>query len=403
MFKPTYTVAIPEGSKFRVEKGVREVWIRQGGRKTGRMAWVPVNKAGRAVLTGKTWYGRLRKANGRIETVKLLDNREAAEALLREKQAHENDVRTGRALPVKKSSETVAELINRYEMEKRMEGLTERYILTTWPRLREAAADLGWKTVEDVRHVEANDISRWFTGITKGVIGTKIKRLIIVKQFMTWLLDQELIFRVPKFPRVSDRVTFHRRAFTPEEVELLAENSPWPRSILYRLAFATLARKGAMLALVAADLDLADPKNPTVFLSPRKSKTKRGQRLPVPTKLVPDLQRLVKQAKGRPLFWKVAGLNMSNTFKADLKRAGMPERTEDGHAVFHSLRHSGATHLAKSGVNLLLIKEMGGWTSLKMLAKHYAHLSPMADRAAIDAVMNQPVEPPEKLKIFRQS
>ncbi len=398
MHKPKYTRRIPSDAEYKTVKGKRFVRIFTGG----KWQWVPVSKGGLALLQHRLWHGRLRLATGRVISIKLLRDRESSESMLRARQAHEDAVRTGRALAASKSEETVAELIDRYEAEKRLEGLTEAYIATTWPRLREAAAKLKWETIEDVRQTEPQQISKWFTMNARGALGTKIKRLVIVKQFMKWLMDQEIIFRVPRFPKVSDKVTNQRRALSPDQIEELANASPWPRSLLYRLAFATLARRGALLALRVEDLDLSDPAKATVVLIPRKSKTKRGQRVPIPAKLVPDLKRLVQQAKGRPIFWKVATLNMSNTFKADLKRAKIEHQTEDGAAVFHSLRHSGATHLAKSGVSLMLIKEMGGWGSLKMLFKHYAHLSPMSDRAAIDAVMNTEPASTEKLKIFKQ-
>lgn len=398
MHKPKYTRRIPSGAQFKVVKGQRLVRIFTNG----KWHWVPVSKGGLALLQHRLWHGRLRLASGRTVTIKLLRDRESSEAMLRDRQAHEDAVKTGRALAASKSEETVSELIDRFEAEKRMEGVTEAYIVTTWPRLREAAVKLDWQSIEDVRQTESHQISKWFTLNARGAVGTKIKRLIIVKQFMKWLMDQEIIFRVPRFPKVSDKVTHSRRALTPAQVEQLAAAAPWPRSLLYRLAFATLARRGALLALRVEDLDLSDPGKATVVLIPRKAKTKRGQRIPIPAKLVPDLKRLIGEAKGRPVFWKVATLNMSNTFKSDLKRAKIEQQTEDGAAVFHSLRHSGATHLAKSGVSLMLIKEMGGWGSLKMLFKHYAHLSPMSDRAAIDAVMNAETESSEKLKIFKQ-
>ena len=41
---------------------------------------------------------------------------------------------------------------------------------------------------------------------------------------------------------------------------------------------------------------------------------------------------------------------------------------------FHDLRHTWASHLVMSGVDLLTVKEMGGWKSLEMVQR-YAHLS----------------------------
>ena len=395
MFKPKYTRRIPPGSEFKVLKGKKHVRIQTNK----GWQWVPVSKGGLALMQHRLWHGRVRTAGGKIITVKLLSDRESSEIMLREKQHQEHLIQTGRALPASKSTETVAELVDRFEAEKQLEGVSQEYIITMWRRLRDAVRDLKWETIEDIRQAESVELSRWFTTKAKGAPGTKVKRLIIVEQFLKWLKAQDLIFRVPKMPKGSSVVVNKRRALTLEDVEKLATAAPWPRSLLYRLAFATLARRGALLSLRPEHFDFSNPANPNMILVPERAKTKRGQRVPIPTRLVPDLMRLILDAKGRVVFWKTATLNMSNTFKADLKRAGIPEKTEEGFAVFHSLRHSGATHLVKSGVSLLLVKEMGGWSSLTMLAKHYSHLSPISDRAAIDAAM---ASQPANLKIFGQ-
>ena len=45
---------------------------------------------------------------------------------------------------------------------------------------------------------------------------------------------------------------------------------------------------------------------------------------------------------------------------------------------FHDLRHTFASRLAMAGVDLLTIKELGGWKSLAMVQR-YAHLSQSTD------------------------
>lgn len=49
----------------------------------------------------------------------------------------------------------------------------------------------------------------------------------------------------------------------------------------------------------------------------------------------------------------------------------------------HDTRHTFASRLAMEGVELLTIKELGGWKSLAMVAR-YAHLSPSHRRDAIE-------------------
>jgi integrase len=57
---------------------------------------------------------------------------------------------------------------------------------------------------------------------------------------------------------------------------------------------------------------------------------------------------------------------------------------------FHDLRHTFASRLAMEGVDLLTIKELGGWKSLQMVQR-YAHLSPSHRRSAIERLVRRPI------------
>ena len=181
-----------------------------------------------------------------------------------------------------------------------------------------------------------------------------------------------------------------------EEVEQLASAAPWPRSILYRLAFATLARRSALIALTVDDLVISLKGGATILLRPEEAKTKQGQQVPVPQRLLKDLKRLAKESETGRLFEKVMRNNFSLTFDADLLAAKIPKNTTDGIASFHSLRHGGTTHLIRSGVPMVLVQRMGGWQSINILAKHYSHLTPVSDREQIDRAMSPQTKKSEK-------
>jgi integrase len=51
--------------------------------------------------------------------------------------------------------------------------------------------------------------------------------------------------------------------------------------------------------------------------------------------------------------------------------------------TWHCLRHTFASRLAMAGVDLLVIKELGGWKTLSMVTR-YAHLSPGRLREGIE-------------------
>jgi integrase len=59
---------------------------------------------------------------------------------------------------------------------------------------------------------------------------------------------------------------------------------------------------------------------------------------------------------------------------------------------FHDLRHTFASRLAMEGVDLLTIKELGGWKTLSMVQR-YAHLSPGHRHTAIERLANRKVDP----------
>jgi integrase len=58
---------------------------------------------------------------------------------------------------------------------------------------------------------------------------------------------------------------------------------------------------------------------------------------------------------------------------------------------FHDLRHTFASRLAMEGVDLLTIKDLGGWKTLSMVQR-YAHLSPGHRQTAIERLVTRRVD-----------
>jgi integrase len=76
---------------------------------------------------------------------------------------------------------------------------------------------------------------------------------------------------------------------------------------------------------------------------------------------------------GTPLL----GGNLNRTFKATLRRAGLPE------IRFHDLRHSCATLLLRQGVNPKYVQELLGHADISLTLNVYSHVLPdMGDAAA---------------------
>lgn len=391
MFKPTYTRAVPASAKTRIVDGVTEVLISHDG----RMQWFPLSKGGRARIPHKDWHGLVKLADGRTITIRLVKNKDAAQRILNNRQQREDNIASGKELATVETKKTLADYVQQFEQERIAQGISLKTRQNTLPALKKALKALMLESVADLRGLTPEQLSDWFLEL-RYAPGTKAKIVEVVRQFMRWMIEKNLLAALPRFPKVSTQITKKRRALNFEEVEQLASASPWPRSILYRLAFATLARRSALIALTVDDLVISLKGGATILLRPEEAKTKQGQQVPVPQRLLNDLKRLAKESETGRLFEKVMRNNFSLTFDADLLAAKIPKNTTDGIASFHSLRHGGTTHLIRSGVPMVLVQRMGGWQSINILAKHYSHLTPISDREQIDRAMSPQTKKLEK-------
>lgn len=382
MHRPTYTRPVPAGSKTRVVKGQTEVCLKHDG----KMTWFPLSKGGRARIPSKDWHGQLRLANGQITTIRLVKNKEASQRILHNRQIKEDNIASGKEVPtIIEPTKSLAEYVLQFEAERASSGISRKTLANTKPALRRALAELELVTVQDLRSLTAEWISQWFLGMEKAP-GTKGKILETLKLFTRWMVDRSLLSACPKFPKYSTKIVKARRPLTFDEAERLAKASPWPRSLLYRLAFSTIARRSALMNLKAEDLKFSAA-GATILLRPELAKTGQGQQVPVPEHLTADLKKLVAECPTGNLFAGARQGNFSENFNNDLKAAKIEKLTADGAACFHSLRHGGTTHLIRSGVPMVLVQRMGGWVNLNILAKHYSHLSPVTDRKQIDRAM----------------
>lgn len=124
-------------------------------------------------------------------------------------------------------------------------------------------------------------------------------------------------------------------------------------------------RSGEILRLKNSDID-----NPEGFLriSP-KQKSQKEDRIPI-TKAVREILTRAGNRKNNGKIFKYTCLSwISQKFKAYARTAGYE------HIRFHDLRHSYASHLAMSGVDIYTIQKLMRHSSPTM-TMHYAKLSP---------------------------
>lgn len=150
------------------------------------------------------------------------------------------------------------------------------------------------------------------------------------------------------------------------------------------LAVATLEERAMLLLGMDALLRLGDVRTMRVeydhgtYLDVVDPKT-RPYKVPVSSRLRAALDAIRDRAIQRGGFyfarryakqWAPMNGNTAYLLFADLcHRAGVPQGRKVGGITFHSTRHTGATRASRS-VKLTVVKQLGGWSSLRMLERY---------------------------------
>lgn len=171
---------------------------------------------------------------------------------------------------------------------------------------------------------------------------------------------------VERRPERNERTRF----LSDDERERLLQAcraSRWPRLyVLVLMALTTGARRGELLGLTWADVDLAR-------CEATLTRTKNGSArvLPLVPAVVDELKRFAAGPAAK-VFASPRCATRTYTFEPRFAEALKAAKVRD--FTFHSLRHSCASLLAKNGATLLEIADVLGHRQLQM-TKRYSHLA----------------------------
>lgn len=175
-----------------------------------------------------------------------------------------------------------------------------------------------------------------------------------------------------------------RRVLTEEETQRLirvareqASKVPGAetRPLWYLFPLLAGLRRGDMMRMPWADLDL-DADQPTLTIRGGKAR-KREDVLPLHPDLVREL-RAIRPRTALPAAPVFPTAVTHSTRRADFRRAGIVEKTEEGHADLHSLRHTYGTRLAERGVPPATLQRLMRHASIQMTMAYYVHLDTAA-------------------------
>jgi len=183
--------------------------------------------------------------------------------------------------------------------------------------------------------------------------------------------EKNPVKKVKLFRENNQRVRYLEK----EEIERLINNSRGYLKRIVIIALNTGMRKGEILGLKWRDIDF---KRGIIYLLD----TKNGERREIPINSAVKWA-LIRQPKHKDspfIFCNKHGKSFRNvrkSFVAGLKKSGIINFR------FHDLRHTFASQLVMSGVDLNTVRELMGHKSMRMTLR-YAHLSPAHKSRAVD-------------------
>lgn len=176
------------------------------------------------------------------------------------------------------------------------------------------------------------------------------------------------------------------RYLTPDEEERLFKALSEDRKPIVTTALHTGMRKGELLNLEWADVDLDQR-----LICVKNTKSNRKRYIPMNDVLVETLKALPKDEEAVYVF---ANPKTGDVY-GDIKKswATTMRRAKIENFRFHDLRHSFASRLVQAGVPIIVVKELLGHRDITTTMR-YAHLAPTDMRQAVDHLV--PKKEPKK-------
>ncbi|MEE8266150.1 MAG: site-specific integrase [Acidiferrobacterales bacterium] len=200
--------------------------------------------------------------------------------------------------------------------------------------------------------------------------GTVNRHLAVIRSILRAAMNEwDWLDKTPNI-RLLVEPKGRERFLTREETDRLADALPEHLKEPYRFALATGLRQRNVLDLLwnQVDLDRA-----VVWIHARQAKARKAIGVPLNDEAVAVLRR--QRGKHKELCFTRDGQPIkridSKTWSRALKRADL-----GSDVCWHvASRHTWASWHAMAGTPLLVLKELGAWSSLEMVNR-YAHLAP---------------------------
>ena len=424
VFKQSVTKPMPANAQV---KGDKVTWVDANGKKQT----AELTDGGRIRIQCLTWSARY-TMNGKTVTRSTgCEKRANAEAMLRDWEAEAEKVQAGILKPedvrakqeAKKGLDSHIADFRAFMESKRRSG---RHVADTVKQIQKTADACGWKSLADIdrrdleRHTEqmtarglgANSVNhvitalvsfcRWavkngrlvnmpLVGIDKQTLGEDrrhIRRALTEADFLR-LVD------AAKARPLHDALNNHRGdgvAKISEQTRQKLIQEGETREFCYKMLFYTGLRLGELKRLRVKSVDL---NGACLCLEAQATKAKRGDMIPLASKIIPLLARWIEGKKADDFVVDVPD-NLLKIFDRDLKHAGITKADDQGRVIdLHALRMSLGTNLLRNGVPLLNVQKIMRHSTPTLTANLYTDVSLLDLHGAMDSAFSADGEPKE--------
>lgn len=427
LFRSTVTKPMPAGA---VIKGKKAHWTDANGKKHV----ADLTDGGRIRFQCETWSARY-TVDGRTVTRSTgCEKRANAEAVLRQWEADAEKVLAGILKPedIRAKDEarrTLEDHLADFQAYMRAKRRSDRHITDTVNHVRRIAADRGWKSLADIdrrgleRYIEAkaadglgaNSINHAITAlvsfcrwaqkngrlVTMPLAGIEKMTLAEDRRHVRRALTEADFLRLVEAAKarpLHDALNHHRgegeaKVSQPTRAKLIEAGET--RAFVYQMLFYTGLRLGELKRLRVKSIDLKGER-PCLCLEARSTKAKRGDIIPLASKIVPLLARWV-EGKAMEDYVVEVPENLLKIFNRDLEFAGIPKADDQGRVIdIHALRMSLGTNLLRNGVPLLNVQKIMRHSTPTLTANLYTDVSLLDLHGAMDSTFSATGQPEAK-------
>lgn len=272
---------------------------------------------------------------------------------------------------------TIEELVRKYKRYLKLDGKAEKSIYVYG---QDIVGILNYINKDDIDKIMREDYEDYIEDMIDSgqAPATIIRRVRSIQGFYKWLELEEICYNVTyRLPTPSkekkERLVLHESKIN----DVISKCDLKYKTLMY------LYYEGMMRCNEALGIHFKDVNFETNNIHIRKGKRNKWRYVPMSNNVHKFLKEYIEMnsIKNGKLF-KEKDSEVRNNLKSIFEDCGLRWSEQDGYTT-HSLRHSGLSKLANSGINMKVLSDISG-TSVEVLLNTYIHSTDEAKQNAVN-------------------